>query len=322
MARTKALMVCSQLVLSRAIFLGNCRRGDLSTCLPRLITDLCANLVRNRAKEFAEILSSVDRIKEERKKAKANRNKYVGTEGGSGGGGGGGGGFAGTGSKYGGFGSDSYFDDRGGYNGSGSGSGSSYRGNGRYDDQSSSSSRPGRYDDDERDTSDSPPVRRTSRKTEATKTTTKAEPAKEVNLFDFDEPVTSASVGQSAFGSSTSRPVDDGWGSLQSATDDFDDFQSAPPIEQKAPTPIPAFSAFNTTMASVLPPVRSNSSTSNVGSKPASAGGVFDLLGSSPVKSSPMSSFGGSTFPPLSASSTHSNPPSRPTSTFSTQVSL
>ena len=47
------------------------------------------------------MLSSVDRIKEERKKAKANRNKYVGSEGG---------GFAGTGSKYGGFGSDSYYE--------------------------------------------------------------------------------------------------------------------------------------------------------------------------------------------------------------------
>jgi len=47
------------------------------------------------------MLSSVDRIKEERKKAKANRNKFVGSEGG---------GFAGTGSKYGGFGSDSYYE--------------------------------------------------------------------------------------------------------------------------------------------------------------------------------------------------------------------
>ena len=56
------------------------------------------------------MLSSVDRIKEERKKAKNNRNKYVGSEGG--GGGGGSGGFSGSGSKYGGFGSDSYFDGK------------------------------------------------------------------------------------------------------------------------------------------------------------------------------------------------------------------
>lgn len=70
-------------------------------------------LVRNRAKEFAEMLSSVDRIKDERKKAKANRNKFVGSEGGGGiGSGGSGSGFAGSGSKYGGFGSDSYFDGK------------------------------------------------------------------------------------------------------------------------------------------------------------------------------------------------------------------
>ena len=57
--------------------------------------------VRNRAKELAELLSDVERIRAERRKAKANRNKYVGTgndgmsfSGGSGG-------------RYGGFGSDS-----------------------------------------------------------------------------------------------------------------------------------------------------------------------------------------------------------------------
>lgn len=58
------------------------------------------------------MLGSVDRIKEERKKAKANRNKFVGSEGGGGGISGGSGGFASSGSKYGGFGSDSYFDGK------------------------------------------------------------------------------------------------------------------------------------------------------------------------------------------------------------------
>ncbi|KAF9938404.1 Epsin-3, clathrin recruitment and traffic between the Golgi and endosome [Modicella reniformis] len=260
--------------------------------------------VRNRAKEFAETLSSVDRIKEERKKAKANRNKYVGSEGG-------GEGFASSGSKYGGFGSDSYFDG-----GSGSGS-SSFGGSGRYDDQSSS--RSGRYDDDDRGTSDSTPARRSSRKSEPTKTTTaKVEPVKEVNLFDFDEPSASVPATQSAFGSNVSKPVvDDGWGSLQSATDDFDDFQSAPPIAQKAP--VASIPAYNPTMASVLPPIRSNSASSNANSKPANAGGVFDLLGSSPVNSNPMSSFGGSGIPPLSRTSTPSSSSSRPSSVFPVQ---
>src|SRR3954466_9931378 len=44
--------------------------------------------VRNRAKELADLLSDVDRIRTERKKARANRNKFGGVEGGAGIGGG------------------------------------------------------------------------------------------------------------------------------------------------------------------------------------------------------------------------------------------
>lgn len=36
-------------------------------------------VVRNRAKELTELLMDVDRIRAERRKAKTNRNKYVGT---------------------------------------------------------------------------------------------------------------------------------------------------------------------------------------------------------------------------------------------------
>lgn len=62
--------------------------------------------VRNRSKELAELLSDLDRVRQERKKAKANRSKYIGVEGG---GGGGGMSFqSSSGSRYGGFGSDSY----------------------------------------------------------------------------------------------------------------------------------------------------------------------------------------------------------------------
>ncbi|KAF9214023.1 Epsin-3, clathrin recruitment and traffic between the Golgi and endosome [Podila verticillata] len=242
--------------------------------------------VRNRAKEFAEMLGSVDRIKEERKKAKANRNKFVGSEGGGGGigSGGSGSGFAGSGSKYGGFGSDSYFD--GGYSGSSSGSGypgsgSSSRGGSRYDDRGSS--RAGRYDDDD-NTASSPPPRRTKRpEPSAPKAAPKVEPVKEVNLFDFDEPVSAPA--------SKAQPVDDGWGSLQSATDDFDDFQSAPPVQTTSQSAVPAFPAYNPTMASVLPPARASNTTSNnnnfsgfgAPAKPSGSSGGFDLLGSSPT---------------------------------------
>jgi epsin len=56
--------------------------------------------VRNRAKEIAELLSDLDRVRQERRKAKAAKNKYigVGSDGPS---------FSSGGSKYGGFGSDS-----------------------------------------------------------------------------------------------------------------------------------------------------------------------------------------------------------------------
>lgn len=268
--------------------------------------------VRNRSKEFAEMLSSVDRIKEERKKAKANRNKFVGSEGG---------GFAGTGSKYGGFGSDSYNEGGGGGYGGSTESGGS-RGSSRYDDRSSS--RSNRYDDEDGDISSSPPVRRAARKTETSKPVAKVESVKEVNLFDFDEPVStsSAPVHQNAFGGSAAKPaaaLDDGWGSLQSATDDFDDFQSAPPVETKSQSQasVPSFPAYNPTMASVLPPVRTNNTTSTTNNNSNNSGfGAFDLLGSSPANGggSGMGNFGGP-IQPMSASMGQA----KPASTFPVQ---
>jgi epsin len=74
-------------------------------------------LVRNRAKELVELLSDVDKIRTERRKAKANKHKYTGTgnDGGYGGGYGGGLSFSSGGSRYGGFGSDSLGGSGGGY---------------------------------------------------------------------------------------------------------------------------------------------------------------------------------------------------------------
>lgn len=55
-------------------------------------------VVRNRSKELVELLADVDKIRQERKKAKTNRTKYVGT---------GNDGFSSLGGgRYGGFGSD------------------------------------------------------------------------------------------------------------------------------------------------------------------------------------------------------------------------
>jgi len=78
--------------------------------------------VRNRAKELAELLSDVDRIRAERKKARATRNKYSGVEGGTGLGGG----FSSS-SRYGGFGSEET-SGYGGYSGGVYGDGGGFGG--------------------------------------------------------------------------------------------------------------------------------------------------------------------------------------------------
>ena len=71
--------------------------------------------VRNRSRELAELLSDVEKIRVERRKAKANKSKYIGT-------GSDGLSFASGGSRYGGFGSDSLGGGGGGsYGGSASG---------------------------------------------------------------------------------------------------------------------------------------------------------------------------------------------------------
>lgn len=64
--------------------------------------------VRNRAKELAELLGDLDRVRQERKKARANKTKYggIGNDGFRSGGGGGMGMGSGS-SRYGGFGSES-----------------------------------------------------------------------------------------------------------------------------------------------------------------------------------------------------------------------
>lgn len=56
-------------------------------------------LVRNRAKELAELLSDSEKIRAERRKAKSTKSKYTGVGSDEAG-------FGGTGKKYGGFGSE------------------------------------------------------------------------------------------------------------------------------------------------------------------------------------------------------------------------
>ncbi|OTA52040.1 ENTH-domain-containing protein [Hypoxylon sp. EC38] len=192
--------------------------------------------VRNRAKELAELLGDVDRIRAERKKARANKTKYTGVEGGTMGG------FSSS-SRYGGFGSES-----GGYGGSSSGyggySGGVYGDGGGFGGQSddwrdAGSSRADKFEEyDEFDEGSAPSSSSRAKRPERTerigvKKTTPAEPPKkkepEVDLFSFDEPepttTTSAATptpsnGPSALASLSTTNNDD---------DDFDDFQSATP---------------------------------------------------------------------------------------------
>lgn len=165
--------------------------------------------VRNRSKELAELLADLDKVRTERRKAKMNKNKYTG------GGNDGGGGpsfMSNTGSRYGGFGSDSL----GKYSlsfrvaravlsnltlqltGSGGGGGGSGRDEGArsFQDSAPRAAEFEEYDAGDWDESDSrsaPAPRRsdssTSHRTKPVPSTPKAAlvKVKEVNLFDFDD---------------------------------------------------------------------------------------------------------------------------------------
>ena len=80
--------------------------------------------MRNRSKELVDLLGDVEKIRGERRKAKANKHKYTGT-------GNDAMSFSSGGSRYGGFGSDSFSSYSGGSYGGGGGS-SSYNGGGSY----------------------------------------------------------------------------------------------------------------------------------------------------------------------------------------------
>ncbi|WVR09690.1 hypothetical protein IAU60_006765 [Kwoniella sp. DSM 27419] len=198
--------------------------------------------VRNRASEIALLLGDVDRIRTERRKAKANKSKYRGT------GNDGGMSFVTAGgSRYGGFGSDS-LGAGGGGGGSDAGSGSRFGGEDEYRSSSrtfrDTSNARQEYDEYEGadDFDDQPPRRATSTATRQTgagasgsgrssappkpvaKETKPVEKPKEVNLFDFDdEPVSVAPAAP------VSAPITAG------GDDDFDDFQEAPSAPAAAP---------------------------------------------------------------------------------------
>jgi epsin len=213
--------------------------------------------VRNRAKELADLLSDVERIRAERKKARATRNKYTGVEGGAGLGGG----FSSGGSsssRYGGFGSEEsgaggagtfggysggVYGDGGGFGGQSSDfqdSGSASRG----DSSSGRRDRFEEYDEYDEGAVAAPGRRQADTTSSSQRKTTETPPKKpeppkkkepEVDLFSFDDPIpTSAPVAAPA----ASNSLDD---------DEFDDFQSATPSVQTAAPVFPSISATATT---------------------------------------------------------------------------
>ena len=187
--------------------------------------------VRNRSKELAELLSDVERIRSERKKARANRNKFGGVEGGAMSGG------MSSGSQYGGFGSEDA-GGYGGYSGGVYGDGGGFGGNeGGFQDTQKRSDRFEEYDEAD-DGAATTPARRKHAPTPAKK----AEPPKpkepEIDILGFDDDVPPETPPKEFHAASPlsngKRPAGNGLGGLSSMSasnddDDFDDFQSATP---------------------------------------------------------------------------------------------
>lgn len=208
--------------------------------------------VRNRAQELAKLLNDVDAIRGERKKARSNRNKFGGVEGGST--------FAGgmsSGSRYGGFGSEEA--NFGNYSGRVYGDGGGFGGQETsFSDSSRRGERFEEYDEEE----ETPATSRRKEPRAASVNTIKRDAAgkmetlkkkePEQDLFDFaEEPVTSSNGKAAAlddFGDiETSAPAN--------GDDDFDDFQSATPAAPAAPT--------GSALASVLSPPPTTSTTTS-----------------------------------------------------------
>ncbi|EKJ70594.1 hypothetical protein NXS19_000946 [Fusarium pseudograminearum] len=229
--------------------------------------------VRNRAKELADLLSDVDRIRTERKKARATKNKYTGVEGGATFGGG----FSsGSSGRYGGFGSESA--GYGGGSGSGSGPGNfgGYSGGvygdgggfgGETDDWrgDGAASRGERFEEyDEFDEGERPSAsssraaakrpERAPAKKAAAEPPKKKEP--EVDLFSFDDPAPASSAAPSASNSSGFAALAPSNAAAPAQADDddeFDDFQSATPA-QAAPMQSPAVTSMASSTAQFVAP--------------------------------------------------------------------
>lgn len=249
--------------------------------------------VRNRAKELAELLSDVERIRAERKKSRATRNKYTGVEGGAGLGGG----MSSSSGRYGGFGSEesggTSSREYGGYSGGVYGDGGGFGGQSSdFQDTGSrgTSTAGGRdrfeeYDEYDEGAVAAPPRRQAEasssssstgrRKTTERPAAKKPDPPKkkepEVDLFSFDDPIPTTSAPVAA--PTPSNAADD-------FDDDFDDFQSAAPSAQAAKPSFPV----------AAPTATTTSHTQYASPQPVSApkaANLNDLVGFSSISPTP-----------------------------------
>ena len=216
--------------------------------------------VRNRAQELAKLLQDVDAIRQERKKARANRNKFGGVEGGMGLGGG-----MSSSSRYGGFGSDQA-EEYGGYSGQVYGDGGGFGGNqSGFSDTHPRGDRFEEYDEgDDATATTRTGTRAGTERITRTASSTKRESAKakakepEQDLFEFgDEPAPAPSTSNGKAPAAPSSVLDN-FRTVQTggtADDDFDDFQEA-----KSPV---TTAAQQSAFASLSPPPAATSTTSS-----------------------------------------------------------
>ncbi|EZF30774.1 hypothetical protein H109_01492 [Trichophyton interdigitale MR816] len=272
--------------------------------------------IRNRSQELAKLLGDVDMIRAERKKAKANRNKFGGFEGGIGVGGFSGGGGS---SRFGGFGSeDANF---GGFSGGVYGDGGGFNGNtSEFRDASRRSNRFEEYDEGDNGGYSAPRRSEPTSRAESKPAPPKAPTPDLVSFGDDDEPVAAPSVSSPpAKASFTTKPAgSSGLTELaaQSMDDDeFDDFQSASPTTS-------ATNTLQSQFGSIAPP-SAPSQTQFAAPKPVSAAQNASLNGLAAFRSNPQtpSATGttsqGSSMGPLSPT-TQSQPP-KPTTYHSSQ---
>ncbi|MCO5610577.1 hypothetical protein L7F22_064816 [Adiantum nelumboides] len=244
--------------------------------------------VRNRAKEISELLSDVERIRQERRRARANKAKYQGASNsdfvpGSGSG------------RYGGFGSDSYYGGSGGAGGS-----SSFSGGGGGAQRESFDE----YDAGDYEEGSASAGTRASSRPSAQGAAKKKEPApaaKVADLFSFDDDddasSTPAPPAPSKAPAASTSAASDGF-------DDFDDFQAAPSqsaatATTSAPAPAPAARPSNTAAAK-------------------SGGNVFDFLGGDETAATAPAPSRGSASTTSGISSTPLSPQQRPQASRST----